>query len=266
MNHSIRVSFDAWLPTEIHDEQLIRLTAARKFAGKKDIESYIIQSIYTQLNTVQSLLEHRSQRHVTRAQHVHKATLRAVEAFKVPLAARCQGSEKGERRKGIFAMRTEFDRYLLIVDLLLEVEPRFDKWQIDRNIVKDRVGEVFGKFKRVRGEENEQSGQEGTRKNERTVIALVMPDAEEKSGEKRSAADASGRLRYRERNKFSCKANVDYPTVNVRGNYISQEEADCYCSYLRPSTTGSDRRVPGRREREAHGIDRAKQNRAPRID
>ncbi|KYN04833.1 hypothetical protein ALC62_04217 [Cyphomyrmex costatus] len=34
MNHSIRVSLDAWLPTEIHDEQLIRLTAARKFAGK----------------------------------------------------------------------------------------------------------------------------------------------------------------------------------------------------------------------------------------
>lgn len=38
------------------------------------------------------------------------------------------------------------------------------------------------------------------------------------------------------RNKFSCKANVDYPTVNVPGNYISREEADCYCFYLRPST------------------------------
>ncbi|KOC59047.1 hypothetical protein WH47_12861 [Habropoda laboriosa] len=40
---------------------------------------------------------------------------------------------------------------------------------------------------------------------------------------------------YRQRNKFSCKANVDYPTVNVPGNYISREEADCYCSYLSPS-------------------------------
>lgn len=38
------------------------------------------------------------------------------------------------------------------------------------------------------------------------------------------------------RNKFSCKANVDYPTVNVPGNYISREEADCYCFYLPPST------------------------------
>lgn len=41
------------------------------------------------------------------------------------------------------------------------------------------------------------------------------------------------------RNKFSCKANVDYPTVNVPGNYISREEADCYCFYLRPSTPPS---------------------------
>ena len=41
---------------------------------------------------------------------------------------------------------------------------------------------------------------------------------------------------YRRRNKFSCKANVDYPTVNVPGNYISREEADCYCCCLRPST------------------------------
>ncbi|KYN21703.1 hypothetical protein ALC57_05905 [Trachymyrmex cornetzi] len=115
------------------------------------------------------------------------------------------------------------------------------------------VGEVFGKFKRVRGEENEQSGQEGTRKNERTrtrtVIALVMPDAEEKSG----VEWASGRLRYQERNKFSCKANVDYPTVNVRGNYISQEEADCYCSYLRPSTTGSLGTSRGLARHKLHG-------------
>ncbi|EGI62630.1 hypothetical protein G5I_08991 [Acromyrmex echinatior] len=232
MNHSIRVSLDAWLPTEIHDEQLIRLTAARKKGLKVIPSNLYIQPVPGQMLTVQSLLEHRSQRHVTRAQHVHKATLRAVEAFKVPLAARYRGSEKGgrtgwvrargnatpnaefkirpvcttgrkslgewckrsavfpvqrtsqiykhieifcrvsqsannagrtggfipiriqdvgnstifrryilkdletERRKGIFAMRTEFDRYLLIVDLLLEVEPRFDKWQIDRNIVK----------------------------------------------------------------------------------------------------------------------------------
>lgn len=53
------------------------------------------------------------------------------------------------------------------------------------------------------------------------------------------ATGASGRLRYRERNKFSCKANVDYPTVNVRGNYISQEEADCYCFYPCPSNARS---------------------------
>lgn len=43
-----------------------------------------------------------------------------------------------ERRKRIFAMRAEFDRYLLIVDLLLQVEPRFDKSvsrEIDSTIV-----------------------------------------------------------------------------------------------------------------------------------
>lgn len=39
-----------------------------------------------------------------------------------------------ERRKRIFAMRAEFDRYLLIVDLLLEVEPRFDDKSISREI------------------------------------------------------------------------------------------------------------------------------------
>jgi len=66
-----------------------------------------------------------------------------------------------------------------------------------------------------------------------------QPDACSREANNASGRRASGRLRYRERNKFSCKANVDYPTVNVRGNYISQEEADCYCSYLRPSTTGS---------------------------
>jgi hypothetical protein len=38
---------------------------------------------------------------------------------------------------------------------------------------------------------------------------------------------------------FHAKRTLDYPTVNVRGNYISQEEADCYRSYLRPSTTRS---------------------------
>ncbi|EGI62631.1 hypothetical protein G5I_08992 [Acromyrmex echinatior] len=157
------------------------------------------------------------------------------------------------------------------------------------SVARDRVGEIFGKFKRVRGEENEQSVQEGTWKNERTrahtVIALVMPDAEEKSGVEwsgvewsrvewsgversgasdnesrdqpdacsREANNASGRLRYRERNKFSCKANVDYPTVNVRGNYISQEEADCYRSYLRPSTTGSLGTSLGLARHKLHG-------------
>ena len=49
--------------------------------------------------------------------------------------------ERTERRKGIFAMRTEFDRYLLIVDLLLEVEPRFDK-SVSREIDATMVSSV----------------------------------------------------------------------------------------------------------------------------
>ena len=41
-------------------------------------------------------------------------------------------------------MRTEFDRYLLIVDLLLEVEPRFDK-SVSREIDATMVSSVIEK-------------------------------------------------------------------------------------------------------------------------
>ncbi|KYM77279.1 hypothetical protein ALC53_12260 [Atta colombica] len=44
MNHSIRVSLDAWLPTEIHDEQLIRLTAASDRNIVKKTQKYFARS------------------------------------------------------------------------------------------------------------------------------------------------------------------------------------------------------------------------------
>jgi len=45
-------------------------------------------------------------------------------------------------------MRMEFDRYLLIVDLLLKVEPRFDKSvsrEIDSTMVYDREKNILKK-------------------------------------------------------------------------------------------------------------------------
>lgn len=50
-----------------------------------------------------------------------------------------------ERRKRIFAMRAEFDRYLLIVDLLMEVESRFDK-SVSREIDSKSDDGLIGKI------------------------------------------------------------------------------------------------------------------------
>ncbi|TGZ48222.1 hypothetical protein DBV15_09375 [Temnothorax longispinosus] len=74
-----------------------------------------------------------------------------------------------------------------------------------------------------------------------SVIALVMPDAE-KSGEERSGAERPSDNESRDRpdTRSLARSRQQRERRARAGAYVTgSEEADCYCSYLRPSTTGS---------------------------